>query len=210
MPSSARIHSFSPRCTLPGTTSPSFCRPCVSLSLPIGVSNSRCFHVRQIFIASPSMNPGHRLAKRLISCAATLALVSLVLLHQVFAGVFVGGTVLCIGGASGFAVQPVGMTCCATHGAGTASAADPCCDDDAPSACPTAAAPACDGCTDYLLTVQIALPATDAPVALPASPLVVIGLLDWPEVSSARLVYDRRVNDRAPPLAFLRTVVLRC
>ena len=97
----------------------------------------------------------------------------------------------------------------AFRAAGTANAADPCCDDDAP-ACPTATTAACDGCTDYLLTVQIALPASDAPVALPASPLVVIDLLNWPEVSAARLVYDRWVNDRASPLAFLRTVVLRC
>lgn len=147
----------------------------------------------------------------MISCVATLALVSLVLLHQVFAGVFVGGTVLCVGGASGFAVQPVGMTCCATHAAGTATTADPCCDDDALTACPSATAPACDGCTDYLLTVQIALPASDATVALPPSSLAVIALLDWPEISAARSVYDRWVNDRAsPPLAFLRTVILRC
>lgn len=173
------------------------------------MSNSRYFHLRQIFIASPRMNPGHRTVKRLISGVAMLALVSLVLLHQVFAGVFVGGTVLCVGGAGGFAVQPVGMTCCTSHAAGTANAADPCCNDDAP-ACPTATTAACDGCTDYLLTVQIALPASDAPVALLASPLVVIDLLNWPEVSAARLVYDRWVNDRASPLAFLRTVVLRC
>ena len=156
------------------------------------------------------MTPGHRTAKRLISSVATLALVSLVLLHQVFAGVFVGGTVLCIGGDGGFAVQPVGMTCCATHAAGTATAADPCCDEDAP-ACPTATTPACHGCTDYLLTVQIALPASDAPVALPPSSLVVIGLLDWPDVSAERLVNDQWVDDRTPPpLAFLRTVILRC
>lgn len=140
---------------------------------------------------------------------ATLALFSLVLLHQVFAGVFVGGTVLCIGGDGGFAMQPVGMTCCATHAAGTATAADPCCDDDAP-ACPTATTPACHGCTDHLLTLQIAVPASHAPAALPASPLVVIGLVNWPEVSAAHLVVDRWVDDRAPPLAFLRTVVLRC
>lgn len=145
----------------------------------------------------------------MITRLATLALVSLVLLHQVFAGVFVGGTVLCIGGVGGFAVQPVGMTCCTSHAAGTTAATDPCCENDAPT-CPTATTPACDGCTDYLLTVQIALPASDAPVALPASPLVVIDWLDWPEVSAARLVSDHWVNDRAPPLAFLRTVVLRC
>ena len=142
----------------------------------------------------------------MITRLATLALVSLVLLYQVFAGVFVGGTVLCVSGAGGFAVQPVGMTCCTSHAAATA---DPCCDDDAP-ACPTATAAACEGCTDFLLTVQIALPAFDAPVALPASPLVVIDRLNWPEVSAARLVYDRWANDRASPLAFLRTVVLHC
>ena len=45
----------------------------------------------------------------MITRLATLALVSLVLLHQTLAGVFGGGTVLCVGGANGLAVQPVGM-----------------------------------------------------------------------------------------------------
>lgn len=157
------------------------------------------------------MKRGHRTAKGMIGNVAMLALASLVLLHQVFAGVFVGGTVLCIGSAVGFAVQPAGMTCCATHAAGTATAAEPCCADDAPAACPTAAVPTCEGCTDYLLTVQIALPASDAPVALPPSQPVLIALLVWPDISEARLADDRWVNDRAsPPLAFLKTVVLRC
>ncbi len=156
------------------------------------------------------MNPGHRLAKRLISIAATLALVSIVLLHQCFAGVFAGGTVLCMGGAGGFAVQPIGMSCCATHAAGTTTAADPCCDEDARAACPTATASACDGCTDYQMTVQISLPAASAPMAL-ASPLVVIDWWDWPEVTAVHQVYDRWINQRtSPPLAFLRTVILRC
>lgn len=142
---------------------------------------------------------------------AALALVSIVLLHQVFAGVFAGGTVLCIGGAGGFAVQPVGMTCCATHAAGTATAADPCCADDAPVACPIVAAPACDGCTDYVLTAHSSLLAPQATFALPPSHVVVIALLVWPEVSAVPMVNDRWVNDRTPPpLAFLRTIVLRC
>ena len=171
-----------------------------------GVSPSRYFHASRGFVASPRMKPGHRTARRMISNVAAWAVVSLVLLHQVFAGVFASGTVLCVGGAGGFSVQPVGMTCCATHAAGTATAADPCCDDDAPTTCPTATAPACKGCTDYLLTVQIALPTSHAPVALSPPSLVVIALLDWPAVSAVRWVNDRA----SPPLAFLRTVVLRC
>lgn len=156
----------------------------------------------------------HHTVKRLLSSVATLVLVSLVLLHQVFAGVFAGGTVLCVGGASGFAVQPLGMTCCTAHAAGTAAAADPCCDTDGGALAGRAVvtSPACDGCTDYLLTVQIALPAPDALVALPPPALVVIAVLEWPAVSSAaEVVDDQWVDDRAPPpLAFLRTVVLRC
>lgn len=153
----------------------------------------------------------------MITRVVTLVLISLVLFHQVFAGVFVGGTVLCVGGASGFAVQPVGMTCCTAHAAGSAVAADPCCDTNADSdggalaGCPVVTSPACDGCTDYLLTVQIALPAPDALEALPPPALVVIAVLEWPAVSAAEVVHDQWVDDRAPPpLAFLRTVVLRC
>lgn len=148
----------------------------------------------------------------MIARIVTLALISLVLIHQVFAGVFVGGTVLCVGGANGFAVQPLGMTCCTSHAAGTAAAADPCCDTDAgaPAGCPSTTTPACDGCTDFLLTVQVALLAPDVLVALPPSPLVVIAVLEWPDVSTASVVDDQWVDDRAPPpLAFLRTVVLR-
>ena len=149
----------------------------------------------------------------MITRLATLALVSLVLLHQVFAGVFGGGTVLCVGGAGGFAVQPVGMTCCATHAAGTAAVADPCCPDDATAnACSAVSTTTCAGCTDYVLTTRPTLPpAAVASLAASSSQPVVIALVVWPEVFAVRTINDRWVSDRAPPpLAFLRTIVLRC
>ena len=143
---------------------------------------------------------------------ATLALVSLVLIHQVFAGVFGGGTVLCVGGAGGFAVQPVGLTCCATHAAGTAAVADPCCPDETSASCLAVSTATCAGCTDYILTTHPTLPpAAVASLVAISSPPVVIALVVWPEVSTARTINDRWVSDRAPPpLAFLRTIVLRC
>lgn len=136
------------------------------------------------------------------------AVMALVLLHQLVAGVFAGGTILCIG-SSGVALQPVGMTCCTVHGPQLTT--DACCADDATTTCQIAPATDCQGCTDHLVSVQPTLPPPALDLALPPSTPVVIAVISWPSATTPRApATARHAPARSPPpLHFLSTVVLR-
>lgn len=139
------------------------------------------------------------------------AVMILVLVHQLVAGVFAGGTILCLGGAGGIALQPVGVTCCATDAVPTT--ADHCCADDVIDHCNVAAAPGgCEGCSDHDLTAATTLAALFWDMALPTTAPRVIAVITWPAIAApVRNLGAQRSADRAPPpLAFLSTVILRC
>ena len=137
------------------------------------------------------------------------AVMTLVLLHQLVAGVFAGGTILCIG-TGGVALQPVGMTCCAVHG--PQMTADACCADDVTTTCQIAPPADCQGCTDHLVSMQPTLPPLVLDLALPPSAPVLIALIPWPSVHAPRVSSTvRHGPERSPPpLRFLSTIVLRC
>ena len=139
-----------------------------------------------------------------------LVVMTLVLMHQVIAGVFAGGTILCISGSGGVALQPVGMTCCLAHG--THQTEDACCAEDASFACKVERSVDCQGCTDHLVSMQPTLPSHALDLALPSSIPTLIAVIPWPAVnlsSWASSVWHG--PERAPPaLRFLSTVILRC
>lgn len=139
------------------------------------------------------------------------AVMSLVLLHQLVAGVFGGGTILCMKSTGGVALQTINMTCCAVHGPQVTAAA--CCADDPRKICPTAPSTGCQGCTDYLVSMQPTLPPQAPDLALPQSAPVVIALIPWPSLTTKRVssAVRRHGLERLPsPLRSLSTVVLRC
>lgn len=134
----------------------------------------------------------------------------LVLLHQLVAGVFAGGTILCISGAGGVALQPVGMTCCTAHG--PQATADACCADDATRTCNITPPADCQGCMDHVVSMQPTLPPHAMDLALPRSAPVLIALIPWPSVHAQRASATiRHGSERVPPpLRLLSTVILRC
>lgn len=147
------------------------------------------------------------------SRSTVLALMALVLMHQLIAGVFAGGTVLCIGSSGGVALQPVGLTCCADPASHAAN--DPCCADDVPgngdNCVVSIPVSGCEGCTDHELTSPPTLRPHAYDVALPTATPAVIVVIEWPVVSTGARNLDVRRTDRAPPpLSFLSTVILRC
>lgn len=138
-----------------------------------------------------------------------IAVMALMLLHQVVAGVFAGGTVLCISSAGGVALQPVGMTCCAVHG--PQRTADPCCAEDAAKTGQNLVSTDCHGCTDHVVSMQPTLPPHAMDLALPPSTPVLIAVIAWPSPTMERAPSTAwHAPDRSPPpLHFLSTVVLR-
>jgi hypothetical protein len=139
-----------------------------------------------------------------------LVVMTLVLMHQMIAGVFAGGTILCISSAGGIALQPMGMTCCVVHG--SQQSADACCAEDATAACVAARAVDCQGCTDHMVAMQPTLPPHAIDLALPASLPTVIAVIPWPTLNrSPRVAAVWHGPERATPaLRFLSTVILRC
>lgn len=141
---------------------------------------------------------------------ALIAVMTLVLLHQLVAGVFAGGTILCISGAGGVALQPVGMTCCAVHGPRVS--ADACCAEE-DSSCELASAKDCQGCIDHLVAMQPTLPPHAVDLALPPSASTLVAVIAWPSpmasVWTCRPWHDPQ-RSPPPPLAFLSTIILRC
>lgn len=133
---------------------------------------------------------------------------TLVLLHQLVAGVFAGGTILCIG-TGGIALQPMGMTCCTVHG--PQLTADACCADDTTKTCQIAPPADCQGCTDHLVSLQPMLPPHAMDLALPPSTPVLIAVMAWPSAKTERVSSTARYAPARspPPLQFLATVVLR-
>lgn len=139
-----------------------------------------------------------------------IAVMALVLLQQLVAGVFAGGTVLCISGAGGVALQPVGMTCCAVHG--PQATVDSCCPENA-TTCEAGSSNDCHGCTDHVVSMPPTLPPHALDVALPPPMLTVIAVIPWPSPTIAAPSFAvRHGPERSPPrpLRFLSTVILRC
>ena len=144
-----------------------------------------------------------------------IAVITLVLLHQLVAGVFAGGTVLCISRSGDVALQPAGMTCCSVHRAGAAE--DACCADDAcepttPNGAVVVGADDCSGCTDHTMLSLPTLPPHADMVAHPVSVPLLIAVLPWRNnVPTRTVMTTTKAPDRAPPpLRFLNTVILRC
>ena len=143
---------------------------------------------------------------------AIFAMIALVLLHQLVAGIFAGGTVLCVGSSNGIALQPVGLTCCTSPSSHPTVVA--CCADDASAAqgCPASKLiDGCDGCTDHELAAADTLRPQIDQIALPMPLPAVVAWIHWPPITASPYRADVRRTDRSPPpLSFLSTVILRC
>jgi hypothetical protein len=169
-------------------------------------------------------------AERHMKTRSSVALMIVVLMYQIFAGTYGGGTVLCVGGANGLALLPSGTNCCALHM--KAAILDTCCASGVAIACEkdigvyaigldgTAAFQAmvnpndCLGCTDHELRIQPFIQSSHVgdDVALP--PPVMVTTLSWPVCTALFSPMDSRRNGERPPsLRILRmwsTVILRC
>jgi hypothetical protein len=161
---------------------------------------------------------------------SSVALMTVVLMYQIFAGTYGGGTVLCVGGANGLALLSSGANCCALHM--KAAIPDACCASDVTVACEkdvavhdngvdgTATALAmmnpndCLGCTDHELRTQPFLPPSEVSddVAIPSP--VMVTTLSWPVCTALFSPLDSRRNGERPPslriLQMWSTVILRC
>ena len=156
---------------------------------------------------------------------SSLALIIVVLVYQMFAGAYGGGTVLCVGGAHGLKLLPSGSNCCALHA--KAVVPDACCATAVVAECEntlgvdgTVASQAmvnpndCLGCTDYELRTQPFMQTSQVYYDVALLSPVIIAKLSWPVYVAALSPWEpRRSGERPPSLRILRmwsTVILRC
>jgi hypothetical protein len=157
---------------------------------------------------------------------SVVALVTLVLLYQIFAGTYGVGTVLCVGGANGLELLPAGTNCCAQHA--KSEVADTCCASDAATECENADVGAkrtvttprmanpndCLDCIDRELMVQLFTQPSHVYDKSTLSPSVIIATLSWSAFSEPlNPDFMWCAGERPPSLRILRmwsTVILRC
>ncbi len=158
--------------------------------------------------------------------SSVIALMSLVLLYQIFAGAYGVGTMLCVGGANGLELLPAGTNCCVVNAKSVVN--DSCCTSDVIAECENVDVGAkrtvtaqrtlnpndCLDCIDRELIVQPFTQVSQIYVEAAFSPSVIIATLSWPDFSEqVNPKFMWRAGERPPSLRTLRmwsTVILRC
>lgn len=159
-----------------------------------------------------------------------IALTTLVLLYQIFAGAYGVGTMLCVGGANGLELMPAGTNCCALNAKGVINdvMTDSCCASAVVAECEKIDVGDsrtvishmmvnpndCLDCIDRELIVQPFTQVSQIYVEAAFFPSVIIATLSWPDFSEqVNPKFMWRAGERPPSLRTLRmwsTVILRC
>jgi hypothetical protein len=142
----------------------------------------------------------------------TFLLLMVVMLNHVVSGLFIGGTVLCVGCAGSVALQPVGLTSCADNQQSFACT-DSCTDTytkivdlDGCHTCEFS----CQDCTDYALTL---LPSNQPKMAdynVYAFSTTVTAIIEWDQQYCTQSLPIAAIDTNRLSLVHLATVVLRC
>lgn len=158
--------------------------------------------------------------------SSVVALMTLVLLYQIFAGAYGIGTVLCVGGANGLELFPVGTNCCVLNAKSAVN--DSCCTSNVVAECEKNAVSDtrvvifqrmespndCLDCVDRELIVQPFTQVSQIYIEAALWSPVIIATLPWSAFSEQlkpKMIW--RAGERPPSLRILRmwsTVILRC